>query len=463
MSPTIELSMIVKNEASSLARTLDSVLPFIDRIVIGDTGSTDATLEIARRYGAEIIAVPWEQDFARARNHVLERSRCDWVLVLDADEMLDAEAPTTIPKLIERPDIFAYDVWRWNYVREFHSRSGEQAALPNPVRLEQARPYPAYVRSLNTRLFRRHPGIYFEHCVHEHVSDRIAALGMAKAIATFVIHHFGHVENSEEVRRNKNELYQKLGHKKIESDPDDYQAWFELGLGELEHYKRPSEALLHFNRACELRPRAAAAQLFAGICLVRMGQYSEALKRLAQAELLDAQNPLLHEAIGDASFHSEDYSQAHISYERSRTLGNRSPLTDAKQGAAEVQSGLIPQGLQRIRNAVERNPKLGELYDILVAAALKSNDLVLATQASERRLTLGKLAGSHFVISAGLHFRAGELTKANAILQTGISHFPQDQALQQALKAIAARGLTPQAKSANGRIEHGALNADPEP
>ena len=51
---TIALTMIVKNEARSLARCLDSVAPWVDKMIVLDTGSTDDTIAIARAHGAEV-------------------------------------------------------------------------------------------------------------------------------------------------------------------------------------------------------------------------------------------------------------------------------------------------------------------------------------------------------------------------------------------------------------------------
>src|SRR5271168_4051990 len=90
--PSVELLMIVKDGAASLKRCLESVAPLVDRILLGDTGSTDDTVPIARSFGAEILSIPWKNDFPLARNWVFEHSRCDWILVLEADEMLDATA-----------------------------------------------------------------------------------------------------------------------------------------------------------------------------------------------------------------------------------------------------------------------------------------------------------------------------------------------------------------------------------
>lgn len=86
--PRLTLCMIVRDEADNLERCLRSVESVVDEIVIIDTGSTDETIEIARRFGARVESISWEQDFARARNAGLELAHGEWILQLDADEEL---------------------------------------------------------------------------------------------------------------------------------------------------------------------------------------------------------------------------------------------------------------------------------------------------------------------------------------------------------------------------------------
>lgn len=84
-------ALIVKDEEAMLPGCLASLEGLVDRIEICDTGSTDRTIEIANRYGAHVIHRPWRNDFAWARNQVLEQ--CEdavWALVIDADERIDA-------------------------------------------------------------------------------------------------------------------------------------------------------------------------------------------------------------------------------------------------------------------------------------------------------------------------------------------------------------------------------------
>lgn len=88
---TISLCMIVKNEENVLGRCLSSVANLMDEIVIIDTGSTDQTKEIARRYTDKIYDFPWQDDFSAARNFSFTKATMDYIYVADADEVLDHE------------------------------------------------------------------------------------------------------------------------------------------------------------------------------------------------------------------------------------------------------------------------------------------------------------------------------------------------------------------------------------
>lgn len=81
-------SMIVKNEQEMLERCLRSIRRWVDEIVVVDTGSTDNTVQILKRFGAKVYHHPWEQDFSKARNQAIDHlpKRCDWFLIIDADE-----------------------------------------------------------------------------------------------------------------------------------------------------------------------------------------------------------------------------------------------------------------------------------------------------------------------------------------------------------------------------------------
>lgn len=86
--PRIAATLIMRNEARCIARCLDSVRPYVDAMVVLDTGSTDDSVAIARQCGAQVHHLDWPDDFAAARNHVLALADADWNLVIDADEWI---------------------------------------------------------------------------------------------------------------------------------------------------------------------------------------------------------------------------------------------------------------------------------------------------------------------------------------------------------------------------------------
>lgn len=90
MSPPVSIAatLIVRNEARCLARCLGSVAPWVDKMVVLDTGSTDDSVAIAQAAGAEVHHLPWPDSFSIARNHLLDLADSDWALMLDADEWL---------------------------------------------------------------------------------------------------------------------------------------------------------------------------------------------------------------------------------------------------------------------------------------------------------------------------------------------------------------------------------------
>ena len=90
--PGVSLCMIVKNEERFLEACLESVKDYVDEINIVDTGSTDRTLEIARRYTDRIEHREWRGDFSWARNEAIEMATKRWIIVLDADEELTSDS-----------------------------------------------------------------------------------------------------------------------------------------------------------------------------------------------------------------------------------------------------------------------------------------------------------------------------------------------------------------------------------
>jgi tetratricopeptide (TPR) repeat protein len=96
---TLSFCTIVKNESHNLDRCLTSVKPYVNELIVVDTGSTDDTVAIAQNHGAKIGYFKWCNDFAAARNYACSLATGDWILTLDADEELVILDPDWISQL----------------------------------------------------------------------------------------------------------------------------------------------------------------------------------------------------------------------------------------------------------------------------------------------------------------------------------------------------------------------------
>jgi tetratricopeptide (TPR) repeat protein len=147
----LSLCMIVKNEQDNLRRCLSSVVSHVDELIVVDTGSTDDTVAIAQEFGAKVSYFEWCDDFAAARNASIERATGDWILSLDADEVLVVENPQFRQILAETLNVAdpAPLVLAFYIKRQEVSVSGENTPL------------------YTLRLFRNLPEIRFTEKFHE--------------------------------------------------------------------------------------------------------------------------------------------------------------------------------------------------------------------------------------------------------------------------------------------------------
>jgi glycosyltransferase involved in cell wall biosynthesis len=183
----LSLCMIVKDEEEMLPRCLAAAAPAVDEIVIVDTGSTDRTIEIARELGARVIERAWTGDFAEARNASFDAATGDWLMFLDADEVLVAED-------VERLRALTGQTWREAFYLAEISYTGElgdgTAATHTAL-----------------RVFRARPEYRFSGRLHEQIADTLPTHLPERIQATDVrIEHFGYLgavrDAKEKSRRN---------------------------------------------------------------------------------------------------------------------------------------------------------------------------------------------------------------------------------------------------------------------
>ena len=184
---TLSLVMIVKDEQEMLPGCLEAVRDAVDEMVIVDTGSTDATVEIAESFGAKVVHFPWNGSFADARNASIDNATGDWVIYLDADEHLVREDAPKLRELLTR-------TWREAfYLVETNYTGGDESG--------------AAVTHHALRLWRRRPQYRFEGRIHEQKTHTMPTyLPERFETSTIRMRHYGYLRSritaKDKSRRN---------------------------------------------------------------------------------------------------------------------------------------------------------------------------------------------------------------------------------------------------------------------
>lgn len=205
----LSLCMIVRNEEHCLASCLASVRPLVKEIVVVDTGSTDRTREVAAAAGACVYDFGWCDDFAAARNYSLELATGDWILVLDADEVLEPVRREEMAGLLAADGVEGYFVTVRSYLD-----SGCEA-----------------VEDMVVRLFRNRPFYRFEGAIHEQVAGTIKRHnnGGGLARSDLIIHHMGYL-NREIGAKDKRRRNIRVIKKALAGSPSDPFLHYSLGI-----------------------------------------------------------------------------------------------------------------------------------------------------------------------------------------------------------------------------------------
>lgn len=146
-APLLSLCMIVRNEEAMLSECLKSVAGLADELVVVDTGSTDATVAVAQGFGARVLHADWQDDFSAPRNLGLQAAQGQWILVLDADDRLEAADRPAVAALLAQPTHDAYWFRTISYVGD--------------------RPGGSSITCPHIRLFRNAPEIRYHGRIHE--------------------------------------------------------------------------------------------------------------------------------------------------------------------------------------------------------------------------------------------------------------------------------------------------------
>lgn len=286
--PTLSIVMIVRNEAAVLGDCLASVRDIADEIVIGDTGSTDDTKAVAQRFNATAIDIPWRDDFAWARNQVLAAANGDWLLHMDADEVLGT--PHALRALVDADGdgADAVELTLANYCDTPYAWRWTPADCSSPF----SRGYSGYLAVPLLRLFRNRCGYEYREAVHENITESVIERGGIVGRAGITIHHYGYANAPTSAEKALRYLH--LAQQKTVQRPNDPKAWHDLAEQSLA-CGRSVDAEAACRRALMLDPKHVGAISTLAMMLLNRGELDEAQRTIAA---LSPRPPHLEMALG---------------------------------------------------------------------------------------------------------------------------------------------------------------------
>lgn len=310
--PTLSLAMIVKDEVATLEQCLQTARPHVDEIAIVDTGSTDGTRAIARRYADVFDEIAWPDSFSEARNHSFDLATGDYVLYLDGDEYI-AEAAhwRRLRRALRQPKVAAAQIRIRNLLSEGQILAAD--CLPQE------------------RVFRNHPDLRFVGRVHNQISE---ALGR---------------------------YAERTGERILRVDAEVIHTGYALPPKEKKDKYR---ARLHLLQAEYEEPRSATCEAYygyqLGVAYYILERYDEALGVLGvlDYEQLTPQNAFYtHLLAAKAALNVGNPPLALVHTERMFALSRTEPVAYFLSGLAFLEAGRIGDGLMMLMEAFEINER----------------------------------------------------------------------------------------------------------
>lgn len=257
------------DEAEVLKRCLSSVNGLWDELIIVDTGSRDRSIEVAESFGAKIIRVAWMDDFSWARNKGVEKAKCDWIFILDPDEVIAPRDIAVVKEYTRRKEVKVYQFKTRNYTNNPYLLK----YTTNKMEYEEGRGFRGYAESIKVRLFRNHIGLTFEGIIHEMVDYQAFRRKLEGRVSRVPIHHYQD-DPGKRPGRGKAYFMLRICEKKVEQAPHDAKAWWELGISQtLIGYN--ARAVESMRRSMELAPVDAEKMITLGLTMERTGRKEE--------------------------------------------------------------------------------------------------------------------------------------------------------------------------------------------
>ncbi|HEV2473184.1 MAG TPA: glycosyltransferase, partial [Chthonomonadales bacterium] len=336
--PRISCCIIAKNEAKVITQCLQSIKPYVHETIVVDTGSTEQTVSIAERTGAQVHQIPWPDSFAAARNESVRYAAGDWIFWMDADDTIMPECAAQLKELA-----FLAEDTTYGFII--------------PVRFPP--PPGAYTEMVvdHVKLYRNLPELKWEHRIHEQILNSIYKAGGEVARSNVFVDHTNYDYSAQGQERKRNRDLPLLDLDEAD-DPSDPFAKFNKGMT-FYHLKRYPEAIESLNQSLALsKPWESTVRkvyaLLAG-CRLELGDMDNARLALEEGLMLFERDPELLFRMASLYHRLGDLPAAERAYRKLRTDGAQGHLDSIDRSILTYKAchnlGIICQQMGRLAEA----------------------------------------------------------------------------------------------------------------
>jgi len=444
----LSLCMIVRDNERTIRPCLESIRPWVDEMVVVDTGSNDPTPSIAEGYGARVLHFPWCDDFSAARNESLRHAHGKWLFWMDSDDTISAECGRKLQKLATQ----SHDESTLGFVMQVHCPGQDADADVTVVD--------------HVKMFRNHPELRFEGRVHEQVLPAIRRLGGEVAWTDINLVHSGS-DRSPERRRQKQQRDLRLLELELRDRPDHPFALFNLGMtfSDMDEHDKAAEALercLEASQPGESHVRKAYALAVASYAQLDRYDRAEAICRKGR-ELFPKDRELLFRQ-GIIAHRAGRLDEAAASYRGAIRGGEGRHFTSIDRGIGGFKArhnlALVYEDMGQLdlaelqwrevaREVPGYRPGRRSLTDVL----LRQNRLVSAEIECESMLHDERLRPEGLRVKAEVNQARGELAETRHLLEVAVEEYPDDIAARESLcRFLFEWGDPAEAESALGEL-----------
>ena len=421
--------MIVKDEEAFLGRCLDSIKALVDEIIVVDTGSIDRTVDIAGSYGAKIYHHAWEGDFSKHRNQSISYAGGDWILIMDADEVIAARDLDEIRSILAKIEADGFVFTLRNYESDYNIAN----LTMNPNDYEEGKGYPGFIPSDLIRLFKNDPDIYFAGKVHETVTESFQQTKKIVYNTGIPIHHYGKVRANRVSR--KQDIYLKLGEDKVMENPEDSIAYKGLSDQYLE-LGMPEKALEVLNQSVALFPEMVQLRFNRGLALDRLNRPDEARNEYLWVIERKPDHLGACHNLGQIFFNENQIDKTIGVLNQGISLGLMHPAVFVLLGRAYNAVGKCDMALTSFDHALEIQPDCPDVNCHKAVIFLNRKMYEPALNALEREIEIGgNLAGAYSLLGQ-MSLVMKDMESATKFFQKVLTIKPDDQTAKKHLENI---------------------------